>query len=243
MFHDGPSLPDGCDAVTHTIENMDKFDIQWGVVDVGADQAAPDALKNHPDRFIGICTVDPNKGMNAVRQLTKAYDEFGIRGASIMPAFCHPQVPIDDRHLYPVYAKCVELDIPVFVNAGMPGPRVPFGSQRVELLDEVCWFFPELRIVMRHGAEPWEDMAIKLMLKWPGLHYSTSGFAPKHYPSAIIDYANKRGAEKIIFAGYYAVGLTWDRIFAELDGVPLKDEVRPMFLRQNALRVLGVVDH
>ncbi len=35
---------------------------------------------------------------------------------------------------------------------------------------------------------------VKLMLKWPNLYYSTSAFAPKHYPKAIIDYANSRGA-------------------------------------------------
>ena len=56
-------------------------------------------------------------------------------------------------------------------TAGVPGPRVPMADQKVELIDEVCWFFPELKFVMRHGAEPWEALAVKLMLKWPGLHY------------------------------------------------------------------------
>lgn len=59
----------------------------------------------------------------------------------------------------------------------------------------VCWFFPEFKVVMRHGAEPWTDLAVKLMLKWPNLFYSTSAFAPKYYPKAIIDYANTRGAD------------------------------------------------
>ncbi len=86
----------------------------------------------------------------------------------------------------------------------------------MELLDEVCWFFPELTIVMRHGAEPWEDLAVKLMLKWPNLYYSTSAFAPKYYPQAIIDYANTRGADKVMYAGYFPMGLTLDRIFSEL---------------------------
>ena len=72
--------------------------------------------------------------------------------------------------------------------------------------------FPELAFVTRHGCEPWQDLAVKLMLKWPGLHYSTSAFAPKHYPQAIIDYANTRGADKIIYAGYFPMGLTLERI-------------------------------
>jgi hypothetical protein len=69
---------------------------------------------------------------------------------------------------------------------------------------------------MRHGAEPWEDLAVKLMLRWPNLHYSTSAFAPKHYPKAIIDYANTRGADRIMYAGYWPMGLSLERIFREL---------------------------
>ena len=80
--------------------------------------------------------------------------------------------------------------------------------QKVELLDEVCWFFPELTIVMRHGAEPWEALAVKLMIKWPNLYYSTSAFAPRYYPKAIIDYANTRGADKVMYGGYFPMGLT-----------------------------------
>jgi len=92
---------------------------------------------------------------------------------------------------------------------------------------------------MMHGAEPWQELAVKLMLKWPGLHYMTSAFAPKHYPKAIIDYANTRGANKVIYAGYWPMGLSLERIFNELPSVPFKDEVWPKFLRENALRVLG----
>ena len=78
---------------------------------------------------------------------------------------------------------------------------------------------------------------LKLMLKWPSLHYSTSAFAPKHYPQAIIDYANTRGADKIMYAGYFPMGLSLDRIFSELPDLPLKAEVWPKFLRENAMRV------
>ena len=96
-----------------------------------------------------------------------------LRAACSRPG-CYPQVPINDKKLYPIYAKCVELDIPIFVYAGVPGPRVPMACQDVAHIDEVCWFFPELKFVMRHGCEPWTDLAVKLMLKWPNLYYSTS---------------------------------------------------------------------
>src|SRR5204863_378178 len=64
--------------------------------------------------------------------------------------------------------------------------------------------------------------------------------ALKLYPKSIIDFANTRGADKVLFAGYFAVGLTWERIFAELAELPLRDEVWPRFLRDNACQVLGL---
>ena len=122
-------------------------------------------------------------------------------------------------------------------NAGIAGPRFPSACQDVMLFDQVCYDFPELRIVMRHGAEPWEELAVKLMLKWPNLYYMPSAFAPKHYPKAIIDYANTRGADKIMYAGYYPMGLSLERIFTEMPDVPFRDHVWPKFLRENAIRV------
>jgi predicted TIM-barrel fold metal-dependent hydrolase len=178
--------------------------------------------------------------MDDVRELVRAYETWGVRAAAAFPAGYLPQVPIDDRRMYPFYAKCIELDIPIIINAGVPGPRVPMACQDVARFDVVCYDFPELRIIMRHGAEPWEDLAVKLMLKWPGLHYMTSGFAPRYYPRAIIDYANTRGADKVLYAGYFPMGLSLERIFAELPDVPLADEVWPKFLRTNAERVLGL---
>ncbi|MEJ5256539.1 MAG: amidohydrolase family protein [Acidimicrobiales bacterium] len=238
MFKDiPPDLEDNVDPVAVVVDNLDRFGIEKAMIGVGPGREDADrALKEHPDRFIPSASVDPNDGMDAVRFLVEMHDRYGIKAATTFPAGV--QVPINDKRYYPIYAKCVELDIPIFVCAGVPGPRVPMAPQKVELIDEVCWFFPELRFVMRHGAEPWTDLAVKLMLKWPNLYYSTSAFAPKHYPKAIIDYANTRGADKIMYAGYFPAGLTYDRIFAELPGVPFNDDVWPKFLRHNAARVL-----
>ena len=90
---------------------------------------------------------------------------------------------------------------------------------------------------MRHGAEPWTDLAIKLMIKYPNLHYMTSAFAPKHYPKDIIDYANTRGSDKILYAGYFPMALSLERIFSELEQVPFREHVWPKFLNENARRV------
>ncbi len=240
MFKDVPKAAQGIDdPVAHTLALMDHYGIERAMIGAGGETQTR-ALTAHPERFLASIGVDPNEGMGAVEQIVRAHETMDLRAVVGFPAGCNPQVPINDKRWYPVYAKCCELQIPIFMCVGVPGPRVPMACQKVELLDEVCWFFPELTIVMRHGAEPWEELAVKLMLKWPNLYYSTSAFAPKYYPQAIIDYANTRGADKVMYAGYFPMGLTLERIFSELPNVRLKDEVWPKFLRENAARVLGL---
>ncbi len=227
--------PQGADLL---LPAMDKHGIEKAMLGVapGATEGI-ECVTKHPDRFFGSHEVNPNRGMDAVRDLVRMHDEYGIKAATAFPAGTFPQVAINDPLYYPIYAKCVELDIPICICAGIPGPRFPFAPQYVGLLDEVCYDFPELRIVTRHGCEPWVDLAVKLMLKWPNLYYSTSAFAPKHYPADMINYANTRGADKVMYAGYFPMGLSLDRIFGDMVNVPFKTEVWPKFLRENAQRV------
>jgi len=238
MFKDNPGQADAeADCVALTLGEMDKHGIAVGLVGLGPPETER-ALEKHPDRFKASLEIDPNQIGRAVARIRRAHAEHDIKAVTTFPAGCNPQVPISDRRYYPIYQLCVDLDLPIIVNAGIAGPRVPSACQDVMHFDQVCYDFPELRIVMRHGAEPWQELAVKLMLKWPGLHYMTSAFAPKYYPRAVIDYANTRGAEKVMYAGYFPMALTLDRIFDELADVPLRDHVWPKFLRDNAMRVL-----
>ena len=244
MFKEVPEdVPDEVDSIKAVLDEMDHFGIDKAMVGVNFHRnMSVEAVEKHPDRFFGSFEVNPNHGMEGIRELVRAVEELGVRSATAFPAGMTPQVPINDKKFFPYYAKCVELDIPICVTTGVPGPRVPMACQKTELIDEVCWYFPELRFVMRHGAEPWDELAMKLMLKWPNLYYSTSAFAPKYYPQSIIDYANTRGAEKVMYAGYFPMGLSLERIFSELPNVGFKDDVWPKFLRENAVRVFKLED-
>jgi len=243
MFKDVPDkkLRDVDDPVAVTVAEMDRWGIDKGLIGIGHKGGTWEkALADHPDRFIASAQADPNHGMKNIRLLRSLHADYDLRAVTLFPAGTFPQVAIDAPQMYPIYALCCELEIPVFCCAGVPGPRLKMDPQRVELIDQVMYDFPELTFVTRHGCEPWQDLAVKLMLKWPGLHYSTSAFAPKYYPKAIIDYANTRGADKIIYAGYFPMGLSLERITTELKDVPFNDDVWPKFLRGNAARVLGL---
>ena len=240
MFKNVPKeLYGNKDPVSVTLHEMDRFGIDVGLIGVGGDVSRK-ALDDHADRFIGQGSVDPNQGMEGVRSMVRQYEEFGVRSFGAFNAGFNPQVAIDDRRMYPIYAKCVELDVPIFSCAGVPGPSFPMWPQAVERIDNVMYDFPELVFVTRHGCEPWEDLAVKLMLKWPNLYYSTSAFAPKYYPKAIIDYANTRGADKVIYAGYFPMGLSLERIMTDMHDVPFNDEVWPKFLGANARKILRI---
>jgi hypothetical protein len=238
MFKDIPDTGKKEDYIAYTIEQMDKHNIERAMLGIDDhNEVAKEAYKRHPDRFFTSLEVNPNNGMDEVRKIVRFHEEYGIKAVTGFASGLCPQVPYNDKKWYPIYAKLVELDIPFCPCVGVPGPRLPMAPQKVELLDEVCWFFPELKVVMRHGAEPWEKLAWKLMLKYPNLYYMTSAFAPKHYPQEIVNFANSRGADKVMYAGYFPMGLSLDRIFRDMPNVPFKDEVWPKFLSENARRV------
>ena len=240
MFKGVPTdVGDDTDTVDMLLADMDRCGVAKGMVHIGSEESIR-ALRDHPDRIIPCVDADPNDIMGAIRRIRGAVDEWGIKAVTSFPSGFVPQVPVNDRAYYPIYSTCVELGLPIIINAGVPGPRVPMMCQHVELFDDVCYDFPELKIVMRHGAEPWQALAVKLMLKWPGLYYMTSAFAPKHYPKEIIAYANTRGIDKVMYAGYYPMGLSLDRIVGELRNLAFRDEVWPKFLRDNATQVFGL---
>ena len=215
---------------------MDAFNIEQCMTGLNDDSIR--AKQEYPGRFHLMALADPNKGIETLRQdgAAEGRARHRLRHRPSRRGMV-PQVAVNDKKMYPIYAKCCELDIPICINGGIVGPRMPSWPQHVEHFDEVLYDFPELTMVMMHGGEPWTELAVKLMLKWPGLHYMTSAFAPKHYPKDIINYANTRGADKIMYCGYFPAGLTLERQFRDMPNVPFKDEVWPKFLRENAIRV------
>lgn len=191
-----------------------------------------DAVRRHPDRLAASHVIDPREGMKAVRLVEELVRNEGFRLIRMM-AFM-TQKPYDDAIYYPVYAKCAELGVPVSLNVGFPGPRVPGKCQDPMALDEVCHFFPELKIIMAHGGEPWTEVCVKLMLKWPNLYYMTSAFAPKYIPQAILAYLNSRGADRVMWASDYPV-FTFERCTKEIGNLKFRDEATlAKFVAENA---------
>ncbi|TMK58763.1 MAG: amidohydrolase, partial [Actinobacteria bacterium] len=117
MFRETPTVRREPDSIDFLLYEMDRFGIERGLVPVTlSDELHVRAIMEHPDRLLGSVEVDPNGGEDALRELEHAVRDHGIIAAQFFPAGKNPPVPINDRRAYPLYAKCVELDIPVFVQ-------------------------------------------------------------------------------------------------------------------------------
>jgi predicted TIM-barrel fold metal-dependent hydrolase len=180
-------------SVSEMIDTMDQLGVRTAVLTNNAE--APDGHvlsfpEARPDRFVLSAYVDPRNGMEAVRALERFVVSYPVVLVRITPFMI--DLPPNDRAYYPVYAKCVELGLPVSILTGMPGPGVYARCQDPTLLDDVAVFFPELTIIMAHGADPWWPHAIRLMIKNPNLYMMTSAWAPKHLPPELIHFMNTR---------------------------------------------------
>ena len=127
----------------------------------------------------------------------------------------------------------MELDLPLSVNTGLPGPPVPGECQDPIHLDRVCHRFPDLRLCMAHGADPWWGTAIRLLIKYANLRIMTSAYSPKHFPAEFVQFMNTRGQDKVMYASDHPV-LPMTRVIGEAEQLDLRDGVLDKFLRANA---------
>ncbi len=216
------------------LQQMDAAGVERAIVTMDGSDPEPyaEVARAFPGRFILSAPVDPMGGMATLRLLDTLVSKYELRLARIVPFLVNR--PPNDKVYYPVYAKCIELDLPISINTGIPGPPMPAEPQRPLYLDEVCLFYPELKLIMAHGADPWWGEAIRLLLKYPNLYLMTSAYAPKYLPQELIHFMNTRGGHKILFASDHPV-LSFERCLAEAEALPLREGVLARYLRENAL--------
>jgi predicted TIM-barrel fold metal-dependent hydrolase len=219
-------------------EQMDAAGVEKAVLTLSSEAPSAQVLafpKADPERFVLSVSVDPRRGMKAVRELEALVRNEPVVLARVVP-FMVGLIPPNDYRYFPLYTKCIEWKLPVSINTGLPGPPMPGRCQDPMHLDEVCYYLPELVIVMAHGADPWWNVAIRLMVKYRNLYLMTSAYAPKYFPPELIQFMNTRGKHKILFASDHPV-LDFGRCVAEAQELPLREGVLDLFLYENANRL------
>lgn len=194
-----------------------------------------DAVQQHPDRFGLSVRVDAEQGIRAVRHLENMVRNDGARALRIVPYRDGKRA--SHRSYFPLYAKCIELEIPVTITVGMPLVQRPGMVQNPKHLDKVCAFFPELVVVSAHGGAPWTALLVQLLRTWPNLYHMLSAYPPSRYPPELVAYANtRRGRMKVMYASDYPL-LTFDRVRSELPTCGINHDSMPLFTGKNAMRV------
>lgn len=238
-FFKSPELPE-------LLDGMDANGVAKGIlltkVRAEGDRAQRYA-EAEPERFrLGVGGFDLLKPMKTVRNLEAFVRDNPVAYAIVGPSFWGDGMyPASDAVYYPLYTKCCELDLPLCINTGIPGPPIPGEAQHPMHLDRVCIRFPELKLVMAHGADPWWDTAIRLMIKYKNLHLMTSAWSPKRLPEELLHYMRTRGKGKVVFASDLPV-LSMERCIGEAAALDLDDEVRRAWLHDNAERLFFGTD-
>ena len=126
------------------------------------------------------------------------------------------------------------------IGAGLPGGggiRLKYSNPLY--VDDVAADFPELTIVLAHPSFPWQDEAISVALHKQQVYIDLSGWSPKYFPPELVRYANTLLKDRVLFGSDYPM-LTPDRWLADFEQLEIKPEVRPLILKENAARLLGL---
>ena len=208
------------------------------------DQVVEFAQAN-PDIAIPFASLNPNRGAEAVREAKRLVEAGVVRGLKLHPPI--QQFSPDDRVAYPLYEVFAEARLPVLFHTGHSGIgtgmrggggiRLKYGNPMP--IDDVAVDFPDLPIILAHPSFPWQDEAISICLHKPQVYIDLSGWSPKYFSPTLVQYANTLLKHKVLFGSDYPL-LTPDRWLSDFQKIGIRDEVRPLILKENARRLLGV---
>jgi predicted TIM-barrel fold metal-dependent hydrolase len=208
------------------------------------DEVAAFAAEN-ADIMFAFASVDPTRGKEAVDEAKRLIAAGGIRGFKLHPPLqqFHP----NDKQVYPFYEVINESRMPVIfhtghsgIGAGMPGGggvRLKYGNPMD--IDDVAVDFPDMPIIMAHPSFPWQDEAISVCLHKTQVYIDLSGWSPKYFSPTLVQYANTLLKHKVLFGSDYPL-IAPDRWLTDFEKIAIRDDVRPLILKENALRLFGL---
>jgi predicted TIM-barrel fold metal-dependent hydrolase len=215
-----------------------------GMPRLSNDQVVEFAQAN-PDIAIPFASINPNRGAEGVREARRLVDAGVVRGLKLHPPI--QEFSPDDRVAYPLYEVFAAAKLPVLfhtghsgIGTGMPGGggiRLKFGNPMP--IDDVAVDFPDMPIVLAHPSFPWQDEAISICLHKPQVYIDLSGWSPKYFSPNLIQYANTLLKHNVLFGSDYPL-LTPDRWMADFEKIAIRDEVRPLIMKENARRLFGL---
>jgi predicted TIM-barrel fold metal-dependent hydrolase len=210
-----------------------------------SNEEVAEAAARHPDVLIPFASIDPWRQRLGVREARVLIEEYGVRGFKFHPSL--QEFYPNDRRMYPLYEVIAEAGLPALfhtgqtgMGAGTPGGlgiRIKYSNPLY--LDDVAVDFPAMPIVMAHPSVPWQEEALAIAVHKQQVYIDLSGWSPLYFPESLVKYANTLLREKVLFGTDYPL-LTPDRWLRDFEQVGFRDEVRPLILKENAARLLGI---
>src|SRR5438034_7144260 len=229
--------------LTEHVDLLDRVGIVRAVPFGTSNDEVAELLREYPDRFLGLARISGLQGMRGVRELERRVREekFHALGVSALV----DGIPASDRRYYPLYAKAVELGIPVRIYSSMNyATDRPYDLGHPRHLDQVAIGFPELTLIGGLGGWPWVNEMVALVRRHPQLHLDTSAHRAKYLGQRgsgwemLLQFGNTLIQDKVL-VGLSAglVGQPHDTLIQEYLALPLKDTVKEKWLYRNAARV------
>ncbi len=232
-----------------TLEDMDAAGVERSVI-VAQDaetkhkykvpnELVAQAVRQHPDRFIGFASVDPHKGKLAIEELERAVQDLGLRGLKLLPHLVDAY-PNDPVLMYPLYEKAQDLGIPVLFHMGTQfhtGTRIKYCQPL--FVDDVAVDFPRLRVVIAHFGFPWVGETIAVVQRNPNVYFNIAGWAPRYLPEMLLKYMDGPLASKALYGSDFPL-ISRVRGVKEFRELPLSDETKRKVLIENPRRFLNL---
>lgn len=199
-------------------------------------EAVDELTSQYPDRMYGLEGIDPRLGLPGLKALERAVTDFGFVGAHY---HSHGfDIAVDDPRMWPYYAKCAELDVPVVMQIGHSAEKMPSETGRPIRLDRIAIHFPELKIVAAHTGWPWTEELIAMAWKHENVYVGTTAHAPKYWDETLVRFMGGRGRGKVLFGTDFPV-VDHATALGQIDELGLKDTVKEQLLHRTARKVFG----
>ncbi|KAA2314697.1 amidohydrolase [Puniceibacterium sp. HSS470] len=199
---------------------------------------------DNKDIMVPFASIDPAKGKMGVREARRLMRDYGVKGFKFHPTY-QGFFP-NDRMAYPLYEAIAEEGaIALFhtgqtgVGSGMPGGmgmRLKYSNPMY--LDDVAVDFPAMKIIAAHPSFPWQEEALAVAQHKPNVYIDLSGWSPKYFPPILVKYANSLLKDKLLFGSDWPA-ITPDRWLADFEKIEIKEDVRPLLLKENARKLLA----
>jgi predicted TIM-barrel fold metal-dependent hydrolase len=194
------------------LSEMDKGGIQMTVIQghapnsgvLSANDELAAIVREHPDRLAAFAGVNPFEGKKAAEELERCVKELGFKGCGEFG-----YMDLLDKRCFPIYEKCIELDVPILIHTGFTNPTAPLKYGSPVPLDEVAMMYPDLKIIAAHCGFPWYMELASVVGRRPNVYVDVSALGVAAMPDlirmqVIFPFLNL-GTERVLFGSDFPV--------------------------------------